>query len=530
MNRSQIISTLRLYPAACLFLLLTTATLFAQQRTATDVNYFAAAPYAVGERLTYNVSFSQFATAAHVEMTVAARGEFYNREALQLRAHVETVDVVSAALLPLNNDYVTYVDPRNGLPFRSEQTTRSGTLTDDASRDYNQPIGTGAIPSKLTLGEVPGTYDLLSALYRVRALQLFDNADYRISVVHNGAPVRVRVRVRGRELVKTSVGSFSALVVEMRALDNRQFGGNRVRVFMTDDERHVPVLISAEVAAGEIRAELVSSNLPAVPAPSVTNSSGALVAQQTSQTNNVTVPMQPAVNATPVVNNAALPANVPFKVGEQLNFDVFLGSVAQPVGSISMQVKPRANYFNRDGLLLALQAQTNGAGAKLFPINDQINAYIDPATLLPFRVEMRLSEGRRKNQRTLLFDQTYGAVVKDGGARLNVPVGTYDILSALYALRSFDLSPAKRTGVALLAINRPRTLYIATLAQETIEVGGERIPAVQLALTTDDPQPDRYQLRLWISSDARRLPLRLTAVTPLGVARAELKIISVTNQ
>ncbi len=77
-----------------------------------------ASPYRVGERLTYNVSFSNFNSAAHVEIQVAARGQFFNRDAIQLRAHVETTEVVGIALFALNNDYITYIDPATGISMR----------------------------------------------------------------------------------------------------------------------------------------------------------------------------------------------------------------------------------------------------------------------------------------------------------------------------------------------------------------------------------------------------------------------------
>jgi hypothetical protein len=63
-----------------------------------------------------------------------------------------------------------------------------------------------------------------------------------------------------------------------------------------------------------------------------------------------------------------------------------------------------------------------------------------------------------------------------------------------------------------------------------VQIGSQIIPAIQISLTTDDPQGDKFQLRGWISDDRRRLPLRLTAVTELGAIRADLAIIPVTSQ
>ena len=61
------------------------------------------------------------------EFEVVSRGIHFGRDAIQLRAHVETTGVVNVALFAINNDYVTYIDPDTGLPFRSQETlaTRS---------------------------------------------------------------------------------------------------------------------------------------------------------------------------------------------------------------------------------------------------------------------------------------------------------------------------------------------------------------------------------------------------------------------
>ena len=99
-------------------LVLLTCTIAAQQKSEATQAPFNEAAYRVGERLTYNVEFSHFVSAAHVELFVAGRGTFFNGNGIQLRAHVETVGIVNVALLSINNDYTTYVDPQTGLPYQ----------------------------------------------------------------------------------------------------------------------------------------------------------------------------------------------------------------------------------------------------------------------------------------------------------------------------------------------------------------------------------------------------------------------------
>ena len=163
-----------------------------------DATPFSPAPYRVGERLTYDVSFSHFVSAAHIELSVAARGTFLNREAIVLRAHVETTGVVNAALYDVNNDYVSYVDPSTGLPFRAQQVVREAGRTSDTASDYNQAAGTTAIPGKVQAGNFSGTYDLLSAVYRARALPLAEGASYHFAVQAEGEIYEAQLKVTGQ--------------------------------------------------------------------------------------------------------------------------------------------------------------------------------------------------------------------------------------------------------------------------------------------------------------------------------------------
>jgi hypothetical protein len=68
------------------------------------------------------------------------------------------------------------------------------------------------------------------------------------------------------------------------------------------------------------------------------------------------------------------------------------------------------------------------------------------------------------------------------------------------------------------------------LKRESIQLGGRSIPALALSITSDDQQADKYQLRMWISDDRQRMPLRLTCTTKLGPLRADLAILPTTPQ
>lgn len=204
--------------------------------------------------------------------------------------------------------------------------------------------------------------------------------------------------------------------------------------------------------------------------------------------------------------------------------------MAQPVGAASFHVRGHARYFERDGLFFTVSAQTTNAAERIFFANNQINSYADPTTLLPFRTEMNLVEGKRRSNQILTMHQEGGIATTNSNRRIEIPVGTHDLVTIFYAVRTFTLAPPRRNAISILVDNKPKTLFVNALKREVIQLGSQRIPAIQISLTTDDPQSDKFQFRAWLSDDSRRLPLRLTATTELGPIRADLAILPVASQ
>ena len=429
------------------------------------------APYKVGEKLTYNISYSSFPSAAHAEFEIVARGTFYGRDALQLRAHVETSGVVNVALFAINNDYMTYIDPETGLPFRSQESARDAMTSAEASHDFTQPAGNEAIPPKMrALG---GTFDLLSAFYRARALPLADGAEYDLMVRGEGFDYQVELKVVGRQSVRTNIGSFDTIVTEVKSNSRIK----NVKVYFTVDERHVPVLFTGRINSGELRAELASSEMLAPPPV------------KAAATPPVTPNPVSAANPTPPA-----PANSdwPFPLNEQLNYQVFVGPGTTAMGTVNFQVKGRSRYFDRDGIFLTVTAQTTNAAARVFVARDQIDSYVEPKGLLPYRTVMKLVEGKRQLNQTVTTNQESGLALIENGPRVEVPVGTHDYLSFFYALRTFNLAIGKRNGIPVLVENKPKTLFVTALKREQIGLGMRVIPSIALSITTDDPEPDKF--------------------------------------
>ena len=555
-----------------------TVSVFAQKQddAAVQTSSFSKSPYKVGEKLTYSISFATFAGIAHAELAVAGKGIYFSREGIELRATVQSSETATV-IFDINTDFISYIDPESGKPYKTRRIVRDGINAEDESQDFNQTDL--SIPSSRK-GEFIGEYDFLSALYRLRAMPLTEDAAYRFTARFGSTVYDAELQVTGKKTIKTTAGTFNTIATQIRVYKNKQADNYRIKIYFSDDERHVPVLITIQRPSGEIRAELASSELPKekpaqtkepttnkTPQTNIANNSATNTGQPTTSTqgintnptntnpnqtqsipgipNNVTI-IQPNNPTTPNTNPTSQPRNkpveiqpkpfpkdFPFAANEQLNFNLYWQTSQQPVGKVMLQVSER-NFFNgRDALMLTAKVDSvMSAIAKIFTINDTFTSYVEPESLLPFQNETKLQGNNSHYNQMLRLDQDRGSVSSNKNNNIEIPVGTHDILSMAYALRLFDLTPNKKTPVSVLVGNRAFILTVTSIRREVIELGGQSIKAVQLKLTTDDPTTnadntsgDKYVLRLWVSEDSRRFPLRFSITLSEGTLRADLVIV-----
>lgn len=465
-------------------------------------------PVPVGEKLTYNVSFASFTDAAYVELYSAGREKLGEREVYAVRAKVRTTGAVQASLLDLNNDYTTLLAVENGLPVRAERFVRDDEKDAESSRDFaeNQTV------SELNL------HDVISAVYQLRRIELNEKTATSIKIWDNEKIYDAKFQIVGRETLPSSLGAVNTLIVQVKTKDD-VFNRYHVKIYLSDDERKLPVLITAKLPQGLIRADLSSVQIVAPqPVPVVQPTPPV-----TTPTPIVRPTPRPSPTPKPYVDNQPLDPALPFALGEKLTFDVLRGE--QKVGTVTMAVKDRKQHFGRDSVLLSITA---GGGSSLFNPNDKIESYIDPNSIVPLRHEINLNGVLNGFNQLLEFDQQNGFATTGKAARVEIPVGTYDVLSFIYALRAFNYSFARKpqgdfqgTKASLFLGDAPQILTL-TPVRETIDFNNQKVKTIALTTQTGNPQIDSLGLKLWLSDDARRLPLKLTLNSPQGAIQAVL--------
>ena len=88
--------------------------------------------------------------------------------------------------------------------------------------------------------------------------------------------------------------------------------------------------------------------------------------------------------------------------------------------------------------------------------------------------------------------------------------------SSLSTIRSFNSSqqdsrPVNDTRVAVFWEKRPYVFTLRPSDAEIINLQGQKTSAQLITINTGNPQLDALSLKIWLSNDKNRLPLRLAA-------------------
>ena len=135
---------------------------------------------------------------------------------------------------------------------------QEGDFTSSEEMYFDQEAGYAYYPdeSNPELAEMlipPHALDVLSAFYYTRIQPLTPGDNFSIDVHVDNDNYPMEVKVLGRERIRTRAGSFDCIQLQpvLRSEGIFQQQGE-IFIWVTDDEKHMPVLMSASIVIGEI--------------------------------------------------------------------------------------------------------------------------------------------------------------------------------------------------------------------------------------------------------------------------------------
>ena len=208
---------------------------------------------------------------------------------------------------------------------------------------------------------------------------------------------------------------------------------------------------------------------------------------------------------------------------EELLFDIIWGGWTFKwvnAGTASLDLLPTTNPK-------VWQIRSLARGNKFFqsfyPVRDTVISFINIKGIYPLKFHKILHEGSYNAWGWTDYDQEHHRV-KTQDTSFAVEPFTHDILSAFYFIRTQPLEVGKSFELAAVSGKKNYKLKVICHREETVEVpaGTFKTWVVEPILKEDGLFKAKGQLWIWITRDARRMPVKMQSKIPVGSIKAEL--------
>ncbi len=227
-------------------------------------------PVWFGETLKYNIGWS-FIVAGVAQLQTTRIVDSNGTLAYELRADANSHSIIDA-LFKVRDINISWLDITTKKSLGYWQSVREGKYARDEWLAFNYANNTynnhrqdrdGNIKTQKMTFEGEEVLDMLSALYYVRLQPLPEKGEIYFDIVNRQKQYPLKVIVLGKKKVKVKAGEFNCIVVEPQFSGEGIFTakGKSLKVWLTDDERRLPVKMSVEVFIGSVTAELTEYSL-----------------------------------------------------------------------------------------------------------------------------------------------------------------------------------------------------------------------------------------------------------------------------
>lgn len=213
---------------------------------------------------------------------------------------------------------------------------------------------------------------------------------------------------------------------------------------------------------------------------------------------------------------------LPFAIGEQLQYTVRWEMVK--AGKATFRVLDYSKVNGEKAWHFILDVKSNRYIDFVYKIRDRLEGFADPG-LNRSLLYKKVQSGKDKKQISVAFDWEKSTALYSnfGGKRdpLPIPENTIDPLSAFYKMRTLELNADTTLSFPVTDGKKQFLQKGAVIKKETLDLPGGTYETLLLI-----PQVNHFSgvfkksenptVRLWITDDARRIPVRIKVKVFIG--------------
>jgi len=210
--------------------------------------------FSVGEKLLFDI-YWEIAKVGNATLSVNQVINYNGKGVYEVESRAWSNRVISS-FYKVDDRVTTYIDTAGIFSHRLEKHLREGKYRADRLFQFDQENSI-VISRRDTVAIPEFCQDILSAFYYVRTLALEIGSTYEIPNYDNGKVYYLTVDVLKKQTVRVPAGTFDCLVIEPRLKGEGLFKHEgRIKIYLTDDEQKLPVLMTSKIVFGEVAAKL----------------------------------------------------------------------------------------------------------------------------------------------------------------------------------------------------------------------------------------------------------------------------------
>lgn len=221
--------------------------------------------------------------------------------------------------------------------------------------------------------------------------------------------------------------------------------------------------------------------------------------------------------------------NTSFKAGESFEYKVKYGIFS--VGEATVEVSPQIYSVNsRACYRVNVFGRTTGL-TDLFHIRNTYRSYLDTAAILPQKFLMSVQENNYKKDQVIVFDHAANSALREQNNEkkaFNLPNNIHDVVSGYYFLRTLDFSKmqvGETVAAPMFFDDNVYNMKVKFNGRSVVKTKFGKIDVLKLSPVL--PQNDMFKgedaIKIWVSDDKNRVPIRIELSFPIGNASMEMK-------
>jgi uncharacterized protein DUF3108 len=250
------------FSALTLAIILASPLSFAQEGTSDEgslsqFRYIEQSAFGVGEELIFDVNYG-FVTAGEAKMAIPRYSSMKGRKCYHIEFLVRSTSFFDA-LYAVRDRYQSHLDVGGLFPWKFVQRIREGGYKHDFSAWFDNYKNKAF--TKDGVYDIPDyTQDVLSAFYYMRTKDYSSmklGEEVYLRNFYKDTTYTLTVRYHGKETVEVPAGTFKAIKLEPVMEKGGLFkASGRIYLWLSDDDRKIPILVEAEIPIGSIKSEL----------------------------------------------------------------------------------------------------------------------------------------------------------------------------------------------------------------------------------------------------------------------------------